>query len=106
MYLVTIYYTQHIPTSVVSVPDPASLVTVHSYIPPSELVITVNSKLALLETISPFLLHTNLLLGPPPAKHVKFTDEFKLGKLFLGGIIWTLPKGDTVKAHKIVMMST
>ena len=94
---------KHLPiTEVLAAPDPASLVTVHSYTPPSEPVIIVSSNTLLLETIIPCLLHTNMLLGPPWAVHVKLTVELKLVRTLLDGSIKTLPAGDTTEMCEFV----
>jgi len=88
-------------TIAVEKPTPASLITVHRYTPPSEPVtIGIDSKgsLAPLMIIT-CLLHSNILLGPPPALHVKLTVEFTV-VLVSSGVIITLPNGDTTeKAH-------
>ena len=67
-------------TEVLAVPDPASLVTVHSYTPPSEPVIIVSSSMLLLEITDaiPCLLHSNMLSRPPSAVHVILSVELKL----------------------------
>ena len=93
----------HIPITVVLfISDPASLVTEHSYTPPSEPVIIVNSNTLLLITIIPCLLHTNMLSGPPSAIHVKLTVELKLVRILVIGVIKTLPAGDTTEMCEFV----
>ena len=89
-------------TKLLAVSDPASLVTVHSYTPPSEPVIIVNSNTLLLETIIPCLLHTNMLSGPPWAVHVILTVELKLVSTFPEGITEALSTGDTIEMYEFV----
>ena len=88
-------------TEVLATSDPASLVTVHWYVPPSEPVIIVSSNTLLLENVIPCLLHSNMLLGPPWAMHVKFTVELKVVRTFPKGIK-TLSAGDTTEIDEFV----
>ena len=89
-------------TEVLNVPDPASLVTVHWYTPPSDPVIIVSSNTSLLETITPSLLHSNMLLGPPWAMHIKISVELKLVRT-TGGDVKTLSCGDTTEMYEEVL---
>ena len=103
IYLSSWKLIEYIPKmKIISTPYPASLVTVQSYIAKSETVIIVSSNTSLLETITPCLHHSNMLLGPPSAWHVKLTVELKLVKTSPGGIIETLPDGDTTEMYEFI----
>ena len=90
-------------TEVIAVPDPASLVTVHSYIPPLEPVIIVSSNTLLLEITGaiPCLLHSNMLLGPPSAVHVIVSVELKFVRTVKRSTI-TLLAGDTTERYEFI----
>ena len=86
--MVTMVTEAYLPVSVTFFASfPAALDTVHSYTAPSVPVIIGNSKTALLETTPvPCLLHSNILLGPPPAEQYIFSIELTVVVMLTGEI--------------------